>query len=216
LERSGRLIDAVTFYERMRDEGTSEADKRFAWTRWLVCKERQLQHELAQGARKKAEGIQRDIRRVQNELSISSVAELDKFPRLRPLNRRESNAKHESPMRTPGPGGEASSEAAPDSAVAPIDESCAAVVGPFKIDISRKAGRINITNTDSLEMAFFRGTDSFCGGEGDFKIDESGGWTSDRWDMALTKAGPPSAGTVTVALRRLGLAVVVRMDRDPS
>ena len=89
-------------------------------------------------------------------------------------------------------------------------------MGPFKIDVSRKAGRVNITNTETLEMAFLREADGVLGGEGDFKSDDAGRWTSEKWDMTLTKDGPPTTTTVTVTLRRLGLAVVVRMDRSVS
>jgi hypothetical protein len=217
LERGGRFVEAITFYERVGEDGESEAEKRFAWTRWLVCKDRQLQHELAQGASKKAEGIRRDIKRVQGELQIGSVAELDRFPPLRPLTLRGTVEESESsPTQDPKPRPATTNTTAPGFTAPALDDIGSAILGSFKIDVSRKAGRVNITNTETLEMAFLREADGVFGGEGDFRSEGAGRWISDKWNMALTKDGPPNATTVTVTLRRLGLGVVVRMDRSAT
>jgi len=207
-ERAGRFVEAITFYERVAEEGNADSETRFAWTRWLVCKDRQAQHELAQGAKKKVEGIQREIRRVQNELGVTSVAELDRFPRLGPLTLREQAPKP--PTKTsavPKPATAAGKEASQ------LDEAGTAVLGPFKIEISRKAGRINITNSQSLEMAFFRIADGSCAGEGNFKRVEDNHWSSDEWDITLRRDASSNAAAVTVAVRRLGLTLVVNMDQ---
>ncbi|ODS52453.1 MAG: hypothetical protein ABS36_17890 [Acidobacteria bacterium SCN 69-37] len=209
LERAGRFVDAIAFYERVGEDGASDAEKMFAWTRWVVCKDRQAQHELSQGGKKKVEAIRRDIKRVQNELRIGPVGELGRFPQLSPLTLRQPTTTSDtSTNAAPTPPRQLTTEVV----AAPLDETGTATVGPFKIEVSRKAGRINITNTQSLEMAFFREADGTCGGEGHFTRDESGSWTSDEWDMTLTRDRSPKATSVTVAVRRLGLAIVVRME----
>jgi hypothetical protein len=208
-ERAGRFVEAITFYERVAEEGTSDSEKRFAWTRWLVCKDRQAQHELAQGAKKKAEGIQREIRRVQDELRVQSIAELDKFPRLGPLTLREQAPKPATKTKAvPKP------PTAVEEKVSQFDETGTAILGPFKIEVSRKAGRINITNSQSLEMAFFRVADGTCAGEGNFKRGEDNHWSSDEWDMTVRSETLSNTTAVTVAVRRLGLALVVSLERS--
>lgn len=217
LERAGRFIEAITFYERVGEEASVDADKRFAWTRWLVCKERQAQHEFAQGAKKKVEAIQKEIRRVQHDLGIPSIAELDKYPVLSPLVLREPVATVATPRATEAEPRQTSSPIRSAGAGAPaLAETATAALGPFKIDVSRKAGRINITNTASLEMAFFRQADGVCGGEGHFTRDNGGPWISDEWDVVLTSEGPAGAFRVTLTARRLGLEVVVAMSGGPA
>lgn len=207
LERAGRFVEAIAFYERIAEERASNAEAKFAWTRWIVCKERQAQHEMSHGAKKKAEGIRREIKRVQNDLRIEPGADLSRFPQLAPLTLREM---------LPKPAAAAAAGPTPPDpltadvrTVTPLDDTGTATVGVFKIDVSRKAGRLNITNTESLETAFYRHVDAVCGGEGNFTSDPNGVWISEDWDVEVTQV----ASAVTVDMRRLGLAVVVRMDR---
>jgi tetratricopeptide (TPR) repeat protein len=202
LERAGRFVEGIAFYERVAGEAGSEADQKLAWARWAVCKERQVQHERAQGARKKADKSERELRRVQDEWGIESVATLDRYPKLPPLSFREQR---------PSPAKANPSTPTINAGAAAFEDVAAATIGPFKIEVSRKVGRINITNTESLEMAFFRTGDQACLGEGHFSRSESGDWTSDEWGMTLMSDAVSTDSRVTIAIRRLGLAITVRM-----
>lgn len=207
-ERAGRFTDAISFYEAIEKDNRSANDREFARRRWLVCKDRQLDHERAQGASNKAKKIENEMRKEMESIGLSSLEELGRFPSLRPL---------QIPGLTPEPAIDQPVDTAVEAtdrptriepAAVPV-EQVALVVGRFKIEVSRANGRCNITDTKTMETAYFKISERKCGGEVEFLEVEPSCWNSEAW--GLTVRFPLESGQpVSIDIDELGVALSIR------
>lgn len=67
-ERTGRHIDAASFYENLSKEGSDRVLKGWSHQRWLKCRYRQLEHERAQPSEGRSAQVSADIRREEDRL----------------------------------------------------------------------------------------------------------------------------------------------------
>ncbi|MBL0172013.1 MAG: hypothetical protein IPP90_15075 [Gemmatimonadaceae bacterium] len=58
-------------------------------------------------------------------------------------------------------------------------------LGPFRIEMARRIGRCNITNTETMETGFAKFAEKVCGGEANFVKQDGGRWYSDSWHLAI-------------------------------
>ena len=86
IERGGRFTDALSFYEAVAsDNSFSREERTFARIRWIVNKQRQMEHEISHGGSDKAKQIQYDIDQEKQALSVKSLEDLDLYPKLAKL-----------------------------------------------------------------------------------------------------------------------------------
>jgi hypothetical protein len=79
IERAGRDIDALQFYESWRDS-TGSQEREYAERRWVVCKLRQANREEREGHSKKANSYRQDAARVMQKHGWNEDAVPDGFP----------------------------------------------------------------------------------------------------------------------------------------
>jgi hypothetical protein len=81
LERAGRIVDCLQFYENVQSNSSISADDvRLAASRWVKCKQRQADHEKEHGKAKAAEKLKSEVDKRARELSLDINA-LDEFPK---------------------------------------------------------------------------------------------------------------------------------------
>lgn len=79
IERAGRDIDALQFYESWRDSAGSQG-REYAERRWVVCKLRQANREEREGHSKKANSYRQDAERAMQRHGWNEDAVPDGFP----------------------------------------------------------------------------------------------------------------------------------------
>ena len=82
IERAGRDIDALKFYENWRDSTSSNHQRRYAENRWAICKLRQAKREEAEGNTKKASEYRHSAEQVMQKYRWDEQAVLDVFPEI--------------------------------------------------------------------------------------------------------------------------------------
>jgi hypothetical protein len=206
IERAGRFTDAISFYEAIRSPPFSEKEKRFAKQRWLVSKERQLKHELQQGASGKTRQIERDLKQAMASVGVRSIDELGAYPVLKAMEepgpyRREPE--NEETQDKP---------AAPDTAPAngqgeaDLPRQVSVTLGQFDLELSRRLGRLNITNKQTMETAFAKLGTKECGGEVQFIGNADGPWNCDAWHLTV-HFPVDAAGELVVTSEENGVSV---------
>ena len=180
-ERAGRFVDAIALYESIkRAPDSSLEDQTFAQQRWMVNKQRQLEYEELHGDQARAASVRTEL---DKEAVHLAGLKPDVFPNYPPLPE----------LVAPDLGSDASRQGAPpDSTVtsplsteAPSTDPTVVILGRFKIEISRKNQRLNITNTETMETAFVKTAGRVCGGEVDFREVRSGRWVCDAWGVSI-------------------------------
>lgn len=183
IERAGKFVEALVFYEAIEKGRYSAVDQDFAKERWLVCKERQLEHERASGATNKARKIGSEIRDKMANIGLPSLVDLPRFPILQPLPIAGLKPLAETESVLP------SALSSPDTVlpepIVPEPVHVSAVIDRFKVDVSRVNGRCNITNTNTMETAYLKIAERRCGGEVEFIEVEPGCWSCEAWDLTV-------------------------------
>ena len=82
IERAGKDLDALKFYEQWRDSAASSEERAYAERRWVVCKLRQADREERDGRTRKASGYRRDAETVMNKYGWSEEDVPHAFPDL--------------------------------------------------------------------------------------------------------------------------------------
>lgn len=191
IERGGRIVDAISFYEAILKDNTEEKWKVWASTRWVKCKRRQLEtrRSAATPNKVRVREIEREINQMLAQLKLSNLDEIPEYPALpsepaQPASPGPMAPKH--PESSPVAPPEGLKEARP---VDPL----VVVVGPFKMEISRKHMRCNITNTESMQTAYALLAEDRCGGEVAFSKATDSHWECREWEIRLTapKGGAP-------------------------
>jgi hypothetical protein len=85
IERAGKDIDALRFYETWRDANPTPEDRHHAERRWVVCKLRQARREDKEGHDKRAGSYRSDASKVMEKYGWKEVDDLDSYPELPPL-----------------------------------------------------------------------------------------------------------------------------------
>lgn len=198
-ERAGRFTDSLSFYEALEGELGSPEVRRFARERWVVSKQRQLEHERAVGASVRTRDIEREISRALADLRLASVDQLPTYPHLTPMPSPLDEAGRTD--GTAGAGGSVESRQGPAAEVATV------VVGPFKLEVSRRNRRCNITHTDTMATAYVKCAEQECGGEVPFLRHDHRVWKCEPWSLVVhfpAETGAPliiESGVLGVLLR---------------
>jgi hypothetical protein len=82
IERAGKDLDALKFYEQWRDAATSSDDRAYTERRWVVCKLRQADREERDGRTKKASGYRQDAESVMTKYGWTEDDVPDVFPEM--------------------------------------------------------------------------------------------------------------------------------------
>ncbi|MSR60354.1 MAG: hypothetical protein EXS05_22385 [Planctomycetaceae bacterium] len=185
IERAGRFTDAISYYEAIGREGFSETERQFARRRWLVCKKRQLDHERSQGAKRKVNEIERELDRGLLALRIKSVEELGTYPKLPALQKPDAAHVEQVFGAGAGPLVPALAPSAGLDTESPLADHLTMTIGQFKIDLSRKNNRCNITHTSTMETGYIKIAERSCGGECEFSRVNDSRWQCVPWKLAV-------------------------------
>jgi tetratricopeptide (TPR) repeat protein len=208
-ERVGRFTDAIAFYEAVLKEQPGADEKQFARRRFLVCKQRQLIHERAQGATLKAAEILRELKRDQLTWEVGTLDELPRFPELAPLEKpvggvQELGALPDRRILASDP-----TESTSEESGTPGSDHVVLTGGPFKIEGSRKNNRCNITHTETMETAFVKIGERKCGGEVDFNQLDEDRWICEPWKLTVQFSKNPGE-LLSIDSGEFGLVLTVR------
>lgn len=210
IERAGRFTDAFAFYEALIKEKGGQDEKRFAQLRWLVCKQRQLDHERPQAAVRRVNDIERELKQKMGELRLKTLDELDAFPGLQALQlpvlvSEEGDGQTHQPSTQP-----TIKESTANETISLLPDRVEIAVGKLKIELSRKKSRCNITHVETMETAFFKISDRKCGGEVEFVEDETARWVCATWKV--TVHFPKTNGDVlAIALSESGIMLQLEL-----
>jgi hypothetical protein len=101
IERAGRDIDALQFYESWRDSAGSHAAREYPERRWVVCKLRQATREEREGHEKKAKSYRQDAGKVMEKYGWTEDAVPDGYPEISVQD--TASAPHTGEAREPRP-----------------------------------------------------------------------------------------------------------------
>jgi tetratricopeptide (TPR) repeat protein len=209
MERAGRFVDAIMFYETYaKDSYKEEGIKQFARQRWSVCKKRQLDWETnhSKSSPQKLRGIEDELRQKRADWQISPQTVLKTYPELDPIT-----------LGTEGTGVIAKSDPialtheyqvppTPSSEVEELPEKTVIAVNDFEIELSRKLQRCNIKHRISMETAFVKINERKFGGEVDFiQIDELH-WRCEVWKINVFFQDI-SQGVLVIDMEKLGAEI---------
>lgn len=196
VERAGRHVDALAFYEAVakEKERLDPKDVAAAAFRWLACKRRHVKYLESRDPGKADDG-RREIERAQRELRIADLGKVPEYPELPPLKRpSQALAAGSTGAKAPSAGG-ASAES--DAGVKP-QETRRYEFERYRVEISSDGLRCNITDVQSLETGHVKVPDRLCGGEGDpQRVDETT-WRFVRWRLVVHL---PTAKDSTLVLK---------------
>lgn len=184
VERGGRFVEALAFYESMLERATNEGEVRHAWERVVVSKQRQLDHEKKQGINSKTRDLEREVKSILADLDTKGD-KLPAYPSLPALD--------VATLAPAGLGQQPAYAVSEDSGLnhtqleleEGADSEAVIAVAHFKLEMSRRNGRCNITNARTMETAFVKMQEKICGGEVEFVPNESGRWTCQAWNMTI-------------------------------
>lgn len=205
LERWGRPADAVAFYEALLKEDATKSEKDAWRRRQLVCKRRLLRVEVPVDSKKR---LERDIASLRQMLRLPKNDELPSFPVLPDLG---------SPLEA-AVGGVGDPLSLPRASLGPSesgpatvrDESTTITLGPFRVEVSRRHRRCNITNSETKETAYVKVANRECGGEADFIRLDATHWKSEAWGITIV-FGQEDPADVTLCVQHLGLTLTIEM-----
>ena len=76
IERAGKDVDALIFYEDLRDRATEAREKKYAEIRWVICK-------LRQAARQNSEANRKEAQKVMDKYGWDEAIIRDEYPDLK-------------------------------------------------------------------------------------------------------------------------------------
>jgi len=207
-ERAGRFTDANSFYEAVLTDSSSGRDEqKFARQRLLISKHRQMNHEQEFGDKKSdnLERIERENQVLMRNLGIKNIEEIDHYPVLSPMDsepeqehiliekkKTKVDRKHK------------------DMHEVQTVDNCEVSLGCFRIEVSRKHNRINITNKDTMEMACIFANEGKCTGEANFQEANTNLWSSDKWNM-MVQFQETQGGGISINSTEFGVSLLVQI-----
>jgi tetratricopeptide (TPR) repeat protein len=204
-ERVGRYVSALAFYEAIRDGRFTSSEREFARHRWLVCKNRQLDHERSRGNAMRVGEVHDELKRGMASARLNSLADLDPYPALLPLSM-PSVAAVTTAAETSS--GAETAEAATCPVVDQLPDKSVILVGAVRIEFSRSLARINFSN-ETMHQGFVKIREQVCGGEFAFKYDESSGWESEQIGVRI-RLGETHSDAIKVQFVNEGVEVSLR------
>ncbi len=194
IERGGRFTDALGFYEAVaREANFPNDDKQFARRRWIVCKNRQLEHEREQGGRgRRVADIERQLSEAMERLGIKAVVGLPRYPELQPMEKpstalvRGLEGQRASMHEGRDIDAENEVEKLPTIELA---ERVTAKIGELLFDLSRPLGRCNISHESTMQTAFINLREGQVGGEKEWRTISPTEWICDEWKLRAAHSG---------------------------
>lgn len=205
-ERAGRFTDAISFYEAILKDRFSNEEKEFAHRRWLACKRRQMDYERGLGAKVKADEIWKEMLSVMKSLGIKDLEEIEVFPTLPRLTPQEFVLKDLIPV-----GNQESAITMPvdqDKSLPQslLSEQVDMVIGPFRIEASRRHHRCNITNSETMQTAFIKTGDKKCSGEIEFNRLDEHSFDCSTWNL-FVRLSEGIEGGLLLTFKNLGVTI---------
>jgi tetratricopeptide (TPR) repeat protein len=176
LERAGRFTDSLQFYEAVSKSDILADDAAAARERWIVCKQRHLDHERQRGSATKVNEISREIKQAVADARIANVEKLSPFPILPAIAQPIGDRTATTPDQPLFPSGSSTELGTLLTVV---------TKGSFKLEVSSRHRRCNITHTGSMATAYVKCADRTCGGEVSFRPTGDGVWACDDWSMVV-------------------------------
>ncbi len=214
IERGGRFTDALSFYEAVaRESNLSDDAKQFARRRWLVCKNRQLEHEREQGGKsRRAADVQRELSEAMTRLGIKRIDELSRYPDIAPIERPSMPPVQSSEVEadrliapTPYVPETGTTTEVPEALQIELADRVAARIGDFVIDLSRQLGRCNISHGPTMQTAFVNLREGLSGGEKAWRAISPTEWVCEDWRLRLSHSG----AKLEIALDDLGACLSI-------
>ncbi|HZG57426.1 hypothetical protein [Paenibacillus sp.] len=216
LERLGRDVDCLQFYERVAESELFDGrQKRFAEERWLACKYRQADREIGEGKPKAADTARRHYEEAEAKRASLGLerADLPEYPALAAAESVLEEAKAERPEG----GGRELAQVASAPAVAKEDKPAERPrarpdvknafemqLDAFRLSYSRGKGRL-IIEDGQMEIVSIRMKEKLCQSV-DVEIEEIAPcrFLCEAWNLEAHFA---DAGTLTLTLGSLGLTL---------
>lgn len=133
IERAGKDIDALVFYEEWKNRDIRPDEKRYAQVRWVVCKLRQAERQNSSSNRKEAQ-------RVMEKYDWDDDVTRDEYPNLEDGER----------FQPPKIGGELLETGSSEQAPVQLHDRQTTVIGDLEFKFVRLKGWVNIESDDGL------------------------------------------------------------------
>jgi hypothetical protein len=119
-------------------------------------------------------------------LRIGSLDELGHFPSVPPLGMPAATPSSKAPEPEATLTTSSSGPAQPgDSPQPAATEPLIVTVGPFRLEVSRKLQRCNLTHAETMATAFVKMSERQCGGEVSFKKLDDLRWQCEEWNVTV-------------------------------
>jgi hypothetical protein len=206
IERAGRDIDALQFYENWRDSAGSQRDREYAERRWVVCKRRQANRQEREGLEKKANSYRQDAAKVMERYGWTEEAVPDAFPEIETQGSVPSAGREE--IRESRP------KTTPDSAKTLKDEKTTGDhkgrLGSLSYRVISPKGWINIESDDGLcARVLVRGR-TVTSEDVSVKILDAGNAECEQWGLQIRWL---SEGEVEFRLGEMECRIVIGQPR---
>lgn len=197
LEKLGDFDASAQFYDAVLRNSAFKEDWKFANERWITVKERQRARHEVLGRTEKAKRLQKEISDRRRGAGFSQLVMPKELIDLEPLSLPQLQSRPPSPAQ-------------PQQATPTLGDF-EAILGNLKVNFSRKARRVNLTNLDSMETAYFKATEESLGGEP--KVEQLGrtSWRIPSWSTTIEISGD-SRKTVSVRMEQLGAVLSTSLD----
>lgn len=135
IERAGKDIDALVFYENMMEQESNSKERRYAQIRWVVCK-------LRQADRQKSSANRKDAQRVMDKYGWDESVISEEYPNVDVISRLAAAPSEESILVPPV-------RHAPDSELQLLDRETKRL-GQLEFKLLSSKGWVNIEAEDGL------------------------------------------------------------------
>jgi hypothetical protein len=228
IERGGRFTDALAFYEAVQKEPNfSEGEKEFSRVRWLVSKNRQLDHERQLGPKnRRVIELERELNEALRRSKIPRVSDLPRFPLLEPAPKPivmvpectsagdttlgETSVAPYSPndsvvVKAPSTEINSNKGEKQDNDLPSLPDRVYATIGDLRIELSRHLGRCNFSHSRTFKTAHINLRDGTAGGEIHWREEKDSHWSCEEWGIVLRC----SEDTLEIESMELGLTFVL-------
>jgi hypothetical protein len=170
VERAGKDLQALTFYERLRDTYKSTSEKAYAERRWVVCKLRQAAREERDGFATKAASHRRSAQDVMRKYGWGLHNVRDEFPDL-------SQKAGEDRAVVPAP------VATSSQSVASVHAGASGSLGSLEFRYVQTKGWINIDSKDGLRARVMMGAPQNPEGDVEFVAAGEDCFEANEWGL---------------------------------
>jgi len=225
MERAGRFIDILPFYEKVLDDPSfSDNEKRFARKRWVKTKEKQIAREQEQGNESSAQRHMREVqdKREEYDLGDKSIPDYPSVTTIWVNTQHKPSASVIDRDEAGAPGNNVNGTTV-DTVEAPktsryenenigmaVCQDVSFEIGQFRFDFSPVKGKINITHKESMDVASIR-LDRGRMSSTDVEISNNDGlFICNEWNCECALSDLSGAGIVKFNLRELNMTLEFR------